>query len=60
MYGRFFDRFGLKPEECYFIDDLQNNIEGAKACGMDGYCFADGDVGKLKETLCGSVLSLTK
>ena len=30
------------------------------ACGMDGYCFADGDVGKLKETLYGSVLSLTK
>ena len=60
MYGHFFDRFGLKPEECYFIDDLQNNIEGAKACGMDGYCFADGDVGKLKETLYGSVLSLTK
>ena len=31
MYGHFFERFGLKPEECYFIDDLPNNIAGAKA-----------------------------
>lgn len=30
MYGHFFERFGLKPEECYFIDDLPNNIAGAK------------------------------
>ena len=57
MYGHFFERFGLKPEECYFIDDLPNNIAGAKACGMDGYCFADGDVEKLKRTLYESVLS---
>ena len=40
-----------------FIDDLPNNIAGAKACGMDGYCFADGDVEKLKRTLYESVLS---
>ena len=52
-----FDGIGLKPEECYFIDDLPNNIAGAKACGMDGYCFADGDVEKLKRTLYESVLS---
>lgn len=48
-----FDRFSLKPEECYFIDDLALNIEGARACGMDGYCFADGDAGKLKKVLEG-------
>ncbi|MEW4415186.1 HAD-IA family hydrolase [Clostridium sp. AN503] len=51
MYHHLFERFGLKPEECYFIDDIQNNIDGAKECGMDGYCFADGDLGKLKEAL---------
>ncbi len=56
MYGHFFDRFDLKPEECYFIDDLPNNIAGAKACGMDGYCFADGDLERLKNTLYESVL----
>lgn len=53
IYERLFMRFGLKPEECFFIDDLQLNIDGAKACGMDGYCFADGDIGKLKAVLDG-------
>lgn len=51
IYELFFNRFGLIPEECYFIDDLIMNIDGAKACGMDGYCFADGDIGRLKEKL---------
>ncbi len=51
MYQHFFERFHLKPEECFFIDDLPSNIEGGRACGMDGYCFADGDIGKLREVL---------
>ena len=51
MYGHLFERFGLKPEECFFIDDLSHNIEGARAVGMYGYCFADGDVEKLKKRL---------
>lgn len=53
IYERLFERFHLKPEECFFIDDLQLNIDGAKACGMEGYCFADGDIGKLKKVLEG-------
>ena len=53
MYNHFFERFSLKPEECFFIDDLKRNIEGARACGMDGYCFADGDIGRLKKRLSG-------
>ena len=51
MYEHLFCRFGLKPEECYFIDDLPMNIEGAKACGMDGHCFADGSVENLRKDL---------
>ena len=51
MYEHFFERFDLNPEECFFIDDLPMNIEGAKACNMDGYCFADGDIDRLKEAL---------
>lgn len=53
MYDHLFERFGLKPEECFFVDDLQLNIDGAKECGMDGYCFADGDVQKLRSVLFG-------
>lgn len=51
IYERLFARFHLKPEECFFIDDVQLNVDGAKACGMDGYCFADGDVAGLKQVL---------
>lgn len=51
MYQHLFERFSLKPEECFFIDDLQLNIDGAKACGMDGYCFEDGDIQQLREGL---------
>lgn len=51
IYRRLFEKYDLLPEESFFIDDLAENIEGAKSCGMDGYCFADGDVGKLREYL---------
>ncbi|MGL5435225.1 MAG: HAD family hydrolase [Lachnospiraceae bacterium] len=51
IYQRFFERFHVKPEESFFVDDLESNIEGAKDCGMDGYCFADGDIDKLRTKL---------
>lgn len=50
IYQRLFARFGLKAEECYFIDDQPLNIEGAKKCGMQGYVY-DGDRRKLEEKL---------
>lgn len=51
IYGHLFERFQLKPEKCFFIDDLPMNIEGARACGMEGYCFADGDIMRLRKAL---------
>ena len=36
IYMHFYRRFNLKPEECFFIDDLPGNIEGARQTGMDG------------------------
>lgn len=33
------ERFGLKPEECFFIDDVPANIEGALYCGIPGAVF---------------------
>ena len=53
IYGHLFERFHLKPDECFFVDDLELNIEGARRCGMDGYCFDDGNVEKLREVLAG-------
>ena len=51
MYQHFYERFGLNPQECLFMDDLEENIQGARETGMDGICFADGDVDHLRELL---------
>ena len=40
----------LVPNECIFIDDNENNINGAKSFGINGYLF-DGDSKKLKAYL---------
>ncbi len=51
MYEHLFRRFDLKPEECFFIDDLPMNIEGARAAGMDGYCYENQELEKLRKVL---------
>lgn len=56
IFEKLFERYSLRPEESFFIDDLEANIEGARRCGMDGYCFADGDVERLKQYLWEQVL----
>ncbi|MBQ4145255.1 MAG: HAD family phosphatase [Clostridia bacterium] len=42
--------YDLKADECLFVDDNLNNIEGAKAVGISGYLF-DGDAIKLRNYL---------
>lgn len=43
-------RFSLKPEECFFIDDVPANIEGAWYCGIPGAVFHK-DVALLRSQL---------
>ena len=43
-------RFGLKPEECFFLDDSPANIEGANRCGIAGFVFR-GDAAQAREAL---------
>lgn len=50
IYRLFFQEFNLNPKECFFIDDLPQNIESAEALGMKGHVF-DGDSDKLKQRL---------
>lgn len=47
VFQRLCQKFDLQMNECVFVDDLQKNVDGAVAAGMQGYCFADGDVEKL-------------
>ncbi len=51
IYEAFCNKFSLKPEECFFIDDLPQNIEGARNYGMKGFVFKASDIKKLEESL---------
>ena len=50
IYMSLYEKFNIKPEECYFIDDLIINIYGARETGMDGFVFR-GDADDLREHL---------
>lgn len=39
IYKCLLERYQLKAEECVFLDDLEENIEAAKAQGMQGIVF---------------------
>ncbi|MCR5118341.1 MAG: HAD family phosphatase [Lachnospiraceae bacterium] len=39
IYELLCNRYGLKPEECVFLDDQQVNIDAARAYGMKGVVF---------------------
>ena len=39
IYKAFLDEYGLKADECLFIDDRKVNIEGAKKAGFNTFQF---------------------
>ncbi len=39
------ERLGIRPDEAVFVDDVAENIEGARAVGMHGVQFNLGDYG---------------
>ncbi|MBR3331618.1 MAG: HAD-IA family hydrolase [Mogibacterium sp.] len=43
IYGKLFEKYGLVPEECLFIDDHKENIDVGKKLGMKGIVFRDHD-----------------
>ncbi len=51
IYEAFCNKFSLKPEECFFIDDMPQNIEGAKAFGMKGHVFKITEIEALEKAL---------
>ena len=50
IYELFLETFGLKAEECFFIDDSPANIEGGNRCGIPGAVF-HGDTARLRGEL---------
>ncbi len=51
IYETFCRQFNLVPEECFFIDDVKANIDGALSVGMKGYVFENFDLNSLKTAL---------
>lgn len=51
IYEAFCDKFSLNAEECFFIDDMPANIEGARAYGMKGFVFDTKDFIGLEKAL---------
>lgn len=39
IYNRICEKYNLIPQECIFTDDIQKNIDAARACGMKGLRF---------------------
>lgn len=39
IYRYLFETYSLDPKECFFLDDLAENVEGGRALGMDGIVF---------------------
>ncbi len=39
MYQAFLDEYGLKAEECVFVDDTAENVDVAKHIGFEGIVF---------------------
>ncbi len=49
IYRRLLDEQGIRPEETVFFDDMERNVEGARAAGIRGELFTD--AGSARETL---------
>ena len=50
LYQRLMERYNLQPEECFFIEDRENNLLAAKALGWRVHPFT-GDVQALRREL---------
>lgn len=50
IYETMLREFGLRAEECFFVDDSTANVEGAYCVGLSGAVF-DGDVDRLRRAL---------
>ena len=50
IYRYLFDTYQLKPEECFFLDDLAENIAAGQALGMNGIVFT-GDIQTVKDAI---------
>lgn len=39
IFGLLVDRLGVEPGDCLFVDDLEANVEGARAAGLNAHRY---------------------
>lgn len=59
IYYRLFEKYKLKPEECFFIDDGENNILTGRKLGMKGHIFDMNNFKSLEEDLIKNGINLS-
>ena len=47
IFEYLFDRYGLAPEECLFLDDMERNVAAGRQAGMQAEIF-DGDFERVR------------
>ncbi len=47
IYQHLLKKYDLMPGECFFLDDMESNVQGAKDAGMQGRVF-EGDFEKIR------------
>lgn len=50
IFEDFLKEYHLQAKECFFVDDLKENVEGAKKVGMQGLVY-QGNVQELKQMI---------
>lgn len=56
IYKLLINKYNLVPEECVFIDDTLENVEAAKALGMEGIVFTSKEEASMElEKLCNGI-----
>ena len=51
IYRILLDRYSLRPEECVFLDDSRQNVDGAIAVGINGVLYDD--IARVRSELSG-------
>ena len=53
IYQCLLKRYDLKPEECLFVDDLENNTKAASELGIQAFTFKIDRLDELKKKILG-------
>lgn len=51
IFEALLNKYSLSADECYFIDDMPQNIEGAMKVGIRGHCYSHQNINILRDAM---------